>query len=177
MIQISRTISFSLCMLPCLFFNFLFAGITIDGNVKIKELRCEYTVNPLGIDTKTPKFSWMLESNEREQMQSAYQVLVATYIEKLKKGIGDKWDSKKVRLSNSVNIPYKGKPLTSGEKCYWKVRIWDKKGKPSDLSAPATFEMGLLQKDDWQGKWIGTRLFNESILFRRKSRSGSFIKG
>jgi len=33
--------------------------------------------------------------------------------------------------------------------------VWDKDGKSSAWSEPATFEMGLLRDKDWQGKWIG----------------------
>jgi len=123
--------------------------------LKLKELRCEYAQNPLGIDTPAPRFSWILESNRRNQMQSAYHILVAGSEEKLDKYIGDKWDSRKVFSDKSVNIPYEGQTLTSGEKCYWKVRVWSKDGLASDWSEAATFEMGLLKEEDWQGQWIG----------------------
>jgi len=130
------------------------AGQATNGAITIKELRCEYAQNPLGIDTKSPRFSWILESNRRSQMQSAYRILVAGSEEKLDKNTGDKWDSSKVFSEKSVNIPYEGQPLTSGETCYWKVRVWDKNGKASEWSKPATFEMGLLKKSDWSGSWI-----------------------
>lgn len=177
MIQNMKPIFFGLCMLITFSFDFLYTGNTKEGNVNLKELRCEYAINPMGLDVPVPKFSWILESSERGQMQSAYQVLVATNLDNLKKGIGDKWDSKKVKLSNSVNIPYKGKSLSSGEKCYWKVRVWDKKRKASDWSEPATFEMGLLKKEDWKGKWIGTRLFNDLSYTAGKVGQSVLLKG
>jgi alpha-L-rhamnosidase len=130
-------------------------GQSAGGGITIRELRCEYAKNPLGIDTPQPRFSWILESNQRAQMQSAYHVIVASSAEKLRSDIGDKWDSGKVASEKSVNIPYQGRKLSSGEKCYWKVRVWDKFGKASPPSKSATFEMGLLKKSDWQGKWIG----------------------
>src|SRR4051812_17732566 len=37
-------------------------------------LRCEYLVNPLGIDEKRPRLSWVIESEQRGQKQTAYQV-------------------------------------------------------------------------------------------------------
>lgn len=177
MVQIIRSIFLGICMLFACSVDFLYGGNSVEEIVKLKELRCEYAINPLGIDVKTPKFSWILESLERGQMQSAYQVLVASSLENLNNDKGDKWDSKKVKLSNSVNIPYKGKPFTSGEKCYWKARVWDKKGKASDWSAPATFEMGLLNKDDWQGQWIGTRLFNDLSYSVGKVGQAVSLKG
>jgi alpha-L-rhamnosidase len=80
---------------------------------------------------------------------------VASSAEKLRADFGDKWDSGKVASEKSVNILYQGRKLSSGEKCYWKVRVWDKNGQASPPSKSAAFEMGLLKKSDWQGKWIG----------------------
>lgn len=147
--QIKRSISFELLIVLTLSFDLLYGGNLMQANIKLHELRCEYAINPLGIDVRTPKFSWILESLERGQMQGAYQILVATSLENLHRDIGDKWNSKKIKLPNSVNIPYEGNLLSSGEKCFWKVRVWDKKGEVSDWSEIATFEMGLLSESDW----------------------------
>ena len=119
------------------------------------ELKCEYFVNPLGIDVARPRFSWVLKSSRRGQLQSSYRVLVATSEEQLRKNVGDKWDSGKVNSDRSVNVDYRGQSLASGEKCYWKVRVWDKQGRPSTWSRPGRFEMGLLEPSDWKGNWIG----------------------
>ena len=119
------------------------------------ELRCEYAVNPLGLDAARPRFGWVLRSTQRGQMQSAYRVLVASSKETLLAGVGDKWDSGKVDSDTSVNVPYQGKPLVSGEKCWWKIRVWDKGGEASAWSETASFEMGLLKQSDWKGRWIG----------------------
>jgi len=118
-------------------------------------LTCEYSTNPLGVDTARPRFGWVLKSNERGQMQSAYQILVAGSAEKLRANVADKWDSGKVDSDRSVNTDYRGKALASGERCCWKVRVWDKQGRPSVWSEPANFEMGLLKQSDWKGQWIG----------------------
>ena len=119
------------------------------------ELTCEYATNPLGVDTPRPRFGWLLESDKRAQLQSAYRVLVATSEKQLQANVGDKWDSDKVNSDRSVNVEYRGKPLASGEKCYWKVRVWDKQGLPSKWSELASFEMGLMEQSDWKGQWIG----------------------
>ncbi len=118
-------------------------------------LTCEYAVNPLGIDASRPRFSWVLESNRRGQMQAAYQILVAGSQRKLESNLGDKWDSGKVDSDQSVNVAYEGKALISGERCWWKVRAWGKDGKIGVYSSQATFEMGLLEQGDWKAKWIG----------------------
>ncbi len=140
------------------------------------ELKCEYAVNPLGVDIAQPRFSWELYSSQRGQMQSAYQILVASSEEKLNANIGDDWDSGKVASDQSVNIAYEGSVLTSGEKCCWKVRCWDKNDKVSAYSNPAKFEMGLLNQSDWEGKWIGADISISSPLLRQELEITKKIK-
>ena len=123
--------------------------------INVSELRCEYNDNPVGFDTQHPGFSWTLTSNQREQMQSAYQVLVASSLTELQKDNGDLWNSGKIDSDRSFNIEYQGRPLQSRQVCYWKVRTWDAKGAVSDWSKPSHFEMALLAKSDWNAKWIG----------------------
>ncbi len=123
--------------------------------VSVRELKCEYRVDPLGVDVTAPRLSWMLESNERGQVQTAYQVLVASSAEALASDTGDMWDSGRVESDQSVHVVYAGRPLKSRESCYWKVRVWDKDGRASDWSPPAFWSMGLLDPSDWKAKWIG----------------------
>ena len=105
-----------------------------SSELALSELTCEYATNPLGVDTPRPRFGWLLKSDERAQLQSAYRVLVATSEKQLQANVGDKWDSEKVNSDRSVNVEYRGKPLSSSEKCYWKVQVWDKQGRPSTWS-------------------------------------------
>ncbi len=126
-----------------------------SGGVAVKELRCEYRVNPLGIDIVKPRLSWIMESNQRGQVQSAYQVLVADSEEKLRHNQGVLWDSGKVESGQINQVIYEGKPLKSRMRCYWKVRVWDKEGKASAWSKPAMWTVGLLKPRDWQAQWIG----------------------
>lgn len=118
------------------------------------QLRCEYRLDPLGIDTPEPRLSWMLQSELRNQRQSAYRILVARSVDALNKETGDLWDSGKITGSQSIHIEYKGSPLPSGLRCHWRVKVWDKEDRPSDWSEPAWWEMGLLKPQDWQGQWI-----------------------
>ena len=101
-------------------------------------LRCEFRVNPLGIDASRPRLSWVIESNDNGVLQTAYQVIVY--------GV---WDSGKVPSDKSQNIEYGGKPLVSGTRYNWKVRVWDNSGKVSGWSKPAWWIMGLLKPEDW----------------------------
>jgi alpha-L-rhamnosidase len=131
------------------------------------QLRCEYAVNPLGLDVSHPRFSWKINSSRRGRMQSAYQILVATNEDKLSANVGDHWDSGKVASNRSVNISYAGKTLKSGAECYWKVRVWDETSRVSE-SSPAIFEMGQLKTTDWEGKWIGAKEGIAAPLLRKE---------
>ena len=121
----------------------------------ITRLRCEYAENPLGIGVATPRLSWVLESRQRDQRQTAYRILVASSEARLDAEEGDLWDSDKVISDRSTQIAYIGKPLASRQRCWWKVCAWDQEGRPSAWSAPALWEMGLLKPEDWQATWIG----------------------
>ena len=126
------------------------------GDVAVSRLRCEYLVNPLGIDVTEPRLSWVLDSDVRGQKQTAYRILVAGSAETLAANRGDLWDSGKVLSSRSVNVTYEGKPLKSEMRCWWKVQVWDRSGTPSAWSEPATWTMGLLEESHWRAEWIGT---------------------
>jgi len=128
--------------------------LAVERQVIVKNLRCEYAVNPLGIDVIKPRLSWVIESDKRNQKQTAYRILVATSRENLESDNADLWDSDKVQSGQSINVPYDGKALKSSQRCFWKVKVWDNHDSESDWSEPAFFEMALLNPDDWDGIWI-----------------------
>ena len=122
--------------------------------IQVGDLRCEYLKDPLGVDAAAPRLSWIIESPQRGQRQTAYQVLVASSPAALDRDQGDLWDSGKVASDETAQVVYAGKPLASRQVCYWKVRAWDRDGQPSDWSKPARWEMGLLKPADWSAQWI-----------------------
>ncbi len=124
------------------------------ASVSITDTRCEYRQNPVDIDAAQPRLSWKLTSDQRGEHQSAYQIQVASSPTLLAAQTPDLWDSGKIDTSDSIQIPYAGKPLSSGQQCFWKVRAWDAAGEPSPWSDPAAWQMGLLSQDDWKAKWI-----------------------
>jgi alpha-L-rhamnosidase len=126
-----------------------------DNGLHIKYLRCENLVNPSGIDVLLPRLSWYSESLQRDQKQTAYNIIVSSSIKNLNADNGDLWDSKKVISDQSMNIIYGGKNFSSGMDCFWKVKIWDDKDNESNWSLPAKWSMGLLNKSDWKAEWIG----------------------
>ncbi len=123
--------------------------------ILIKDLRCEYLNEPLGIDVVKPRLSWALESEVRGDGQTAYRILVAQSHKNLNTGTGNLWDSGKVETNQSVRVPYAGKALDSRQRCYWKVRVWDGTDTASGWSPAGMWTMGLLKAEDWTGKWIG----------------------
>jgi alpha-L-rhamnosidase len=126
-------------------------------SIEVSRLRCEYKRNPV-TDKLHPRLSWILESDDFGQKQTAYRILVASSPEKLSPGNADLWDSQKITSDKTYQIKYHGKPLHSGEICYWKLKSWDKDGNSSQWSQTARWEMGLLDKTEWKAKWIGLNL-------------------
>ncbi len=121
-------------------------------------LRCEYLHDPLGISTAQPRLSWMLEPRRgapRGQSQHAYEILAATDPRLLARDQGDLWQSGRIDSDQTSQIPYAGKPLGSEQQCFWKVRAWDQRGKPSPWSKVARWSVGLLNPADWHAQWIG----------------------
>jgi alpha-L-rhamnosidase len=124
----------------------------------ITNLRCEYLTNPLGIDIARPRLSWELRDERRGARQSAYQIRVATDEAALHKDAADLWDSGQVASDQSVHVAYAGEALSSGQRAWWRVRVWDAEGQPGEWSAVAWWEMGLLERTAWRGQWIGAML-------------------
>ena len=87
--------------------NSLSATSDFDNNeectLSVKNLRCEYLRNPIGIEIANPRLSWSLVSEQRSQTQFAYQILVASRIENINKGVGDLWDTGKIVSDQNHN--------------------------------------------------------------------------
>ena len=139
-------------------FTSLYAFSGEVREIKPSALKCEYLTNPLGIDIVAPRLSWKLVAASDQvfnQKQQAYQILVATSAEKLTEEKADLWNSGKVNSDATTQLGYKGKPLTSELKCYWKVKVWNNQSDSTPWSEVAFWSMGLLHKTDWKAKWIG----------------------
>jgi alpha-L-rhamnosidase len=139
------------------------------------ELKCEYSVNPLSIENINPQLSWTLNSDFRNQFESAYRILVSGSKENIDKNIGDMWDSDRVMSCESIHNRYKGKPLASGKRYWWKVCVWDKDNNRSDWSEIASWQMGLLKQEDWKAKWI-SYYSQTAPLFRKEFLASKEVK-
>jgi alpha-L-rhamnosidase len=131
------------------------AGFSANDKLNVYDLKCENLQNPLGIDKTSPRFSWKINSTVNGTQIKAYQLLVASSEQLLKKDQGDLWNSQRVESAESVLVPYKGAALASGMAYYWKVRSWDAQGNVSPWSTVAEFSVGLLSKADWKAVYIG----------------------
>ena len=127
-------------------------GVETHAALLPVNLRCSQRVNPLGIGDLAPRLSWQLQSagQGRGETQSAYQIQVGSTA-----GTADLWDSGKVAGGQTVDVLYAGQPLTSGQKCFWQVRVYDGSNNVSSWSATAYWSMGLLSPSDWTAQWIG----------------------
>jgi alpha-L-rhamnosidase len=147
-------LGFKLFLLSSAALAFFSADCLARTSLEVARLRCEYRVNPIGLDIARPRLSWTVESAERSQRQIAYQVLAASSAELLSWDKGDLWDSGKVISDQTAQVEYQGKPLLSRVAVWWKVRVWDMHGKPTRWSSAAQWRMGLLNPGDWQAQWI-----------------------
>lgn len=128
---------------------------------KPAELRCDSKINPQGIDERSPRLSWRMESAATGAVQTAYQIQIASDKERLAQGQADVWDSGKISSdAMSLEIPAKV-PLASENRYWWRVRLWDEKGQELPASDEATFLTGKIKPEDWKGEWIGPDLFLE----------------
>ncbi|HTV61900.1 MAG TPA: family 78 glycoside hydrolase catalytic domain, partial [Verrucomicrobiae bacterium] len=149
-------------LIYCLVAILWLAGAALAENLssaQIYDLTCEHLVNPIGIGNQQPRLSWKLRSDRAGEIQTAWQVRAASAAEGLRNTPPDLWDSGKIISSQSVLVPWEGKPLASRSRIFWQVRVWDKDGRPTAWSAVASFELGLLDTAaDWKGRWITAEL-------------------
>lgn len=127
--------------------------------MKAVALRCEYLTNPCGIEMLEPRLMWRIEDERPGACQTAYRIRVASAPEKLDQKAPDLGDSGKVASDATVNVPYEGPALRSGQTAYWRVQTWDADEAPGEDSETACWEMGLLSRQDWRtAQWIGAGL-------------------
>lgn len=130
--------------------------------LEVYDLRCDWMVEPLGIDSAAPRLSWKLRDPTRGARQTAWRILVASSPEHLARDEGDLWDSGKVISDTALHLPFGGAPLKTGQQVFWKARVWDAGGKPSAWSAPAGWTMGIVvptpaidsAPQGWHAGWI-----------------------
>ena len=149
-------------------------GAELAPALKVANPRCEYRVNPLGLDVAHPRLSWELVSEQRGVKQLTYHILVASSSELLAENKGDLWDSGIVQSDQSIQIKYAGKALNSGTHCYWKVMVQTTDGAAAE-SAVSYWSMGILNPDEWQAKWIGLEDDSGDDRYEHEVSEGSLV--
>ncbi|MFB6249286.1 MAG: family 78 glycoside hydrolase catalytic domain [Salinibacter sp.] len=124
------------------------------GGLEVASLRTNHKATPMGIDGQTPCLAWTLAASARGARQTAYRIQVAETRSALNDGENLVWDSGKVNTDQSAHHAYSGPTLAPRTRYYWRVRVWDGDGQPSDWSEVSWWEMGLLEPADWEAEWI-----------------------
>ncbi len=117
------------------------------------DLRCEHLSDPIGVDRVAPRLTWIVRSPKRGDAQTAYQVLVASSPAALAADRGDRWDSGRV-AATAARAVFAGAMPKARDELFWKVRVFDRAGAAGPWSAPARWEMGFSDKNQWTGRWI-----------------------
>ncbi|NIK74970.1 alpha-L-rhamnosidase [Paenibacillus castaneae] len=136
----------------------------------ITGLRCEYLENPIGIDVRSPRISWKLEADERDVVQTAYQIEVDT-LESFSRPV---WDSGRITSDQSTHVELDGLEVGSRTRYMYRVQAWNDKGESTGWSEIAYWETGLMKPDAWKAAWISAPedLFPEESeqcpMFRRE---------
>lgn len=136
----------------------------LDQCIQINSMRTNGVNNPPAIDPELPHFSWVIETERRGTMQTAWQILV--YEQRAPEILV--WDSGKSAGSESCGVPYGGPALVSDTPYIWKVKIWTNYGMCSGFSSFASFRTGL-GKSDWTARyiWDNTERTNRFLYFRK----------
>ncbi|ANW95866.1 hypothetical protein AXE80_06035 [Wenyingzhuangia fucanilytica] len=128
---------------------------TLNTSLSFNKLLINSKTNPTTIESETPLFSWEIKAEGFHKSQSTYHVLVSSSKEKLNNNEGDIWNSKEQKISQSTYVKYQGKKLEPLQTYYWKVKIWDEANQASNWSEPQSFQMGLMNNENWgASKWI-----------------------
>lgn len=142
---------------------FSFSSVLVaQKKIQVKELTCEYKDNPIGIDTRIPRFGWKIYSNLRGVQQKTYELRIGQDLSALAKGEKIVWQSGTVASDQSIHVPYGGPELKSRERYYWQVRVTDNEGNMSGWSEIKFWEMGILSPDEWTAQWVEADLPGDS---------------
>lgn len=144
------------------------AAFSQSGRCTPGNLRCEYLVNPLGMDSQTPRLSWLMIDRRHGAFQKAYHITVGKDSLSVADGTGTSWDSGKIE-SDAMLVTYSGKRLDPFTKYFWSVVLWDMDGIKT-IPSIASFETGMMTMGSWKGSWIsdGNDPDKEEAPFFRK---------
>ena len=103
--------------------------------MKLYDFRTEYRENPIGLTDRTPRFSWKINSEEQNTIQTAYKINVTD------ENGNAVWNSGKKESDQSVLIPYEGEKLKDEMLYKVEVSVTDNHGNTESIEG--TFETGI----------------------------------
>ncbi len=131
------------------------AHIHTPVNLMVDLLTCP---NEAVVTNPKPSFSWAIDDPRQGAKQSAWQIMVASSENNIKKDLPDIWNSGKIVSNKSVNVSYNGAELQPEQKYLWKVRTWDHNNEPGNWSEFQIFHTGKFKSGDfaWPGesRWV-----------------------
>ena len=119
--------------------------------MRLRDVRVEYRENPIGLDVRKPRFSWKLDTEEYNTIQTAYQIYI-TYYDKADKKEIVAWNSGKVESDQSVLVEYSGGALQAETQYKCVIQVWD--NHENCATEEVTFETGLLTIENIVAEWI-----------------------
>lgn len=127
------------------------------------DLRLELQNQPLLVeDLSHFSMSWVLNSTQRNDVQTAYRIVIADapdFIDDNGNPIANKllWDSGKTVTSDSTGVTYRGPKLSAATRYYWAVQTWNGQNEVSHFSDISYFDTAL--KDNWRAKpiWVSPK--------------------
>ena len=121
--------------------------------LEARDLACEYESAPIAMAAERPRFSWKLDSDRSNLVQSAYRVEIGVDAE-LANLI---WDSGFVESAASHLVEYGGRALKECSRYYWRVTVRDDAGEESSPSSITYFETAM-RPESWKAPFIGMEI-------------------
>lgn len=131
---------------------FLLAGCSGSKTVEIKNLRTEYRVEPLGVESAMPRFTWEYQGDDPNFKEKKHMIYIGT-------------DPEHLQPCDTFQ------DFESHTRYYWRVKVWNGDHREPILSDIASFETGKLHESDWVAKWItdhNPKEFEPAPMFRRE---------
>lgn len=144
----------------------LATSLAASAKIKVKQTSCNYQKG-LAVTTGDVKLGWQMTSGINGDEQTAYQIQITENV------TGKKVYSKKRKSAESqfIAVP-RLKPNKHGY--LWKVRVWDKEGKPSEWSQEK--QIRVVTDDANLGAWIGAITKAEAKLPEGRFSNAEFKK-
>lgn len=112
-----------------------------EPSTTVAAIRFEHRDDPFGVGASAPRLSWQVRTDDPRWRQTAYEVELdaATVV--------------RVESAEQILVPWPFEPLPSRTRATVRIRVASG-GEPTEWSAPATVETGLLRPDDWSARFI-----------------------